>query len=110
MEEVYPCPLRPVVIHSSKGSAKAGIDPVTIGGPTHAARESLDKHTDPRSKQKGETGMPIAQDILANKSGDVAIIGEEATVMEAAKIMSDRRIGSLVVGRREKVVGIFTER
>ncbi len=54
--------------------------------------------------------MPIAQDILANKSGDVAIIGEEATVMEAAKIMSDRRIGSLVVGRREKVVGIFTER
>jgi len=30
--------------------------------------------------------------------------------MEAVKIMSDRRIGSLVVGRREKVVGIFTER
>ncbi len=29
--------------------------------------------------------------------------------MEAAKIMSDRRIGSLIVGRREKVVGIFTE-
>ena len=54
--------------------------------------------------------MPTAQDILAKKSGDVAIIGEEATVMEAAKIMSDRRIGSLVVGRREKVVGIFTER
>jgi CBS domain-containing protein len=40
----------------------------------------------------------------------VAIIGEEATVMEAAKIMSDRHIGSLVVGRPEKVVGIFTER
>ena len=54
--------------------------------------------------------MPTAQDIIANKSGDVAIIDEEATVMEAAKIMSDRRIGSLVVGRREKVVGIFTER
>ncbi len=54
--------------------------------------------------------MPTAQDILANKSGEVAIIEEEATVMEAAKIMSDRRIGSLVVGRREKVVGIFTER
>ena len=54
--------------------------------------------------------MPSAKDILANKSGEVAIIGEDATVMEAAKIMSDRRIGSLVVGRREKVVGIFTER
>jgi len=54
--------------------------------------------------------MPTAQDMLANKSGEVVIIEEEATVMEAAKIMSDRRIGSLVVGRREKVVGIFTER
>ncbi len=54
--------------------------------------------------------MPTAQDILARKSGEVAIIDQEATVMEAAKIMSDRRIGSLVVGRRETVVGIFTER
>ena len=54
--------------------------------------------------------MPTVQDILAKKADDVAIIEEEATVKEAAKIMSDRRIGSLVVGRREKVVGIFTER
>ena len=54
--------------------------------------------------------MPTVKDMLANKSGEVAIIGEDATVMEAAKIMSDRRIGSLVVARLEKVVGIFTER
>ncbi len=54
--------------------------------------------------------MPTARDILAKKRKNVAIIGEEDTVMEAAKIMSDRHIGSLVVGRREKVVGIFTER
>ena len=38
------------------------------------------------------------------------MIEQDATVMEAAKIMSDRRIGSLVVGRRDKIVGIFTER
>ena len=54
--------------------------------------------------------MPSAQDIIAKKTKDVAVIGEEATVMEAAKIMSDRRIGSLVVCRGEKLVGIFTER
>ncbi len=54
--------------------------------------------------------MPTAQDILAKRHRDVVIIGEEATVMEAAKIMSDQRIGSLVVGRAERVVGIFTER
>ena len=54
--------------------------------------------------------MPTAQDILAKKTGEVAMIDQDATVMEAAKIMSDRRIGSLVVGRRDKIVGIFTER
>ncbi len=54
--------------------------------------------------------MPTAQDILAKRHRDVLIIDEEATVMEAVKIMSDQRIGSLVVGRGEKVVGIFTER
>ncbi len=54
--------------------------------------------------------MPTVQDILSKKTGEVAIIAEEATVSAAAKIMSDRRIGSLVVIRGEKVVGIFTER
>ncbi len=53
--------------------------------------------------------MPTAQDLLDKKPKRVAIIAEEDTVMQAAKIMSDRRIGSLVVGRREKVVGIFTQ-
>ena len=54
--------------------------------------------------------MPTAQDILAKRQRDVLTIGEDATVMEAAKIMSDQRIGSLVVRRQEKIVGIFTER
>ncbi len=54
--------------------------------------------------------MPTAQDILTKKSTNVAIIDEEATVMKAAKIMSDRHIGSLVVGRLEKVLRILTER
>ncbi len=53
--------------------------------------------------------MPTAQDIIVNKP-NVAIIAEEATVMDAAQIMSDRHIGSLVVVRGDKVVGIFTER
>jgi CBS domain-containing protein len=54
--------------------------------------------------------MPTAQDVISQKPGDVAIIGEEGTVMEAAKVMSDRHIGALVVSRGEKVIGIFTER
>ena len=54
--------------------------------------------------------MPTAQNIFAKRRRDVIIIGEDATVVEAAKIMSDERIGSLVVGRREKLVRIFTKR
>ncbi len=54
--------------------------------------------------------MPTVQNILSKKGTQVANIGEESTVKEAAKIMSDRRIGALVVVQGEKVVGIFTER
>jgi CBS domain-containing protein len=54
--------------------------------------------------------MPTAQDILSRKTGDVASIAEDATVLDAAKMMNERRIGSLVVVRADKVVGIFSER
>lgn len=54
--------------------------------------------------------MPTAKDILDKKSPDVAVTGEDATVMEAATMMNELRIGALVVVREDKVVGIFTER
>jgi CBS domain-containing protein len=40
----------------------------------------------------------------------VATVPQEATVLEAAKLMNDRRIGAVVVTDGDKVVGIFTER
>lgn len=54
--------------------------------------------------------MPTAKDILEKRTQPVATITEDATVMEAAKIMSDRHIGSLVVIRDDRVIGIFSER
>ncbi len=54
--------------------------------------------------------MPTAQDILKTKPSAVTTVGEDATVMDAAKIMSDKRIGALVVMRGEQVIGIFSER
>ncbi|NOT00218.1 MAG: CBS domain-containing protein [Phycisphaerales bacterium] len=53
--------------------------------------------------------MPTVQDIL-KKQGEVAITNEDTMVIAAAKMMSERRIGALVVARGDKVVGIFTER
>jgi CBS domain-containing protein len=54
--------------------------------------------------------MPKVQDILSHKGGDVATIETDRSVVEAAQEMNRRRIGSLVVMKGQRVVGIFTER
>ena len=54
--------------------------------------------------------MSIVATILAKKGSDVASISESAFVLDAARIMRDRQIGSVVVLRDHTVVGIFTER
>jgi CBS domain-containing protein len=54
--------------------------------------------------------MVSVQKILDNKGHEVVSIDHEAKVVDAARLMNERRIGALVVTRGEKVVGIFTER
>jgi CBS domain-containing protein len=54
--------------------------------------------------------MATVRDILAKKGGYVAAVGRDHSVLDAAKEMNVRRVGSLVVIEGESVVGIFTER
>jgi CBS domain-containing protein len=54
--------------------------------------------------------MPKVQDILSHKGTDVATIEADRSVVDAAQEMNRRRIGSLVVLKGQRVVGIFTER
>lgn len=54
--------------------------------------------------------MTTIRDILMRKGTYVATVNPEATVLEAARIMNDEKIGALVVAQSEKMVGIFTER
>lgn len=54
--------------------------------------------------------MATVQDILSQKGRDVATIESDRTVLEAAHEMNRRRIGSLVVMKGTRVIGIFTER
>lgn len=55
--------------------------------------------------------MPTAGALLDRKGRDVATISPEHTVLEAAKVMNDLRIGSLVVlGRDGSIAGILSER
>jgi CBS domain-containing protein len=53
----------------------------------------------------------IVKSILSEKGADVVTIEPTANVADAARILSERRIGALVVtGAGERVVGIVSER
>jgi CBS domain-containing protein len=54
--------------------------------------------------------MPTVREILRRKGAHVVTIGPKATVLEAALLMNDHRIGSLVVIDDGGVVGMFSER
>jgi CBS domain-containing protein len=54
--------------------------------------------------------MPTVADILARKGAHVLTIGKEATVLQAALVMNEHKIGALVVIDDGRVVGMFTER
>jgi CBS domain-containing protein len=54
--------------------------------------------------------MSTVRDILAHKGSHVQSIGPDATVLDAALLMNDHKIGSLVVSDSGRLVGIITER
>ncbi len=54
--------------------------------------------------------MGTIRDILMRKGTYVATVTPDTTVLEAAKLMNDEKIGAVVVSQGEKMVGIFTER
>lgn len=51
-----------------------------------------------------------ARDILKEKSGHMVTVSTEATVYQAVKIMTQNRVGSIVVVDEGRIVGIWTER
>jgi len=54
--------------------------------------------------------MYLVDQFLRRKPGPVRTIAPEATVLDAAGVMNDHRIGALVVVKGEDPVGIITER
>ena len=54
--------------------------------------------------------MLTAKDMVAAKGGQVYSIDREASVLQAARLLSEKRVGAVVVTSGPKVVGIFTER
>ena len=54
--------------------------------------------------------MSSVQNILERKAAHVISVGCDASVLEAAQLMRDQRVGALVVTQGRNVIGIFTER
>ncbi len=54
--------------------------------------------------------MATAEQLIAIKGAAVASLPPTATVLEAAQLMNERHIGSVLVIDRNRLVGIFTER
>jgi CBS domain-containing protein len=54
--------------------------------------------------------MKSVRDVLSTKGHEVMNTRRDATVVDAARLMNQHRIGALVVTDGDKVVGIFTER
>jgi CBS domain-containing protein len=54
--------------------------------------------------------MATVRDILAKKGPKVWSIGGEATVLDAARFMTEHKIGAVLVLDGEHIVGMFSER
>lgn len=54
--------------------------------------------------------MNKVSQILKSKGNQVVTVNGDVTVLDALKIMSDERVGSVIVMDEGKIAGIFTER
>ena len=54
--------------------------------------------------------MATAEQFISLKGSTVASLGPGATVLEAALLMNERGIGSVMVIDKDRLAGIFTER
>lgn len=54
--------------------------------------------------------MSTVREILATKGDTIVSVGPDATVLNAAIVMNEHRIGSVVVMDQGRIVGMFTER
>ncbi len=54
--------------------------------------------------------MATVRELLARKGGDVLMVDPATSVLEAARLMNDRGVGSVLVMKDGELAGIFTER
>src|SRR6516164_7071596 len=66
----------------------------------------------PAHQLSGREGQPMTtvMALLAVKGSHVLTIGKDATVLDAALLMNEHKVGALVVTTGDDIAGMFTER
>ena len=54
--------------------------------------------------------VKTAEQILQEKGGELYSVGEDATILEALRLMVEHKVGSTLVAEGNGLVGIYTER
>lgn len=54
--------------------------------------------------------MKQAKNILDSKGSDIWAVNPESTVLDAIRVMADKRIGALLVMKGDSLAGVFSER
>jgi CBS domain-containing protein len=54
--------------------------------------------------------MSLVRDLLAEKGNEVWGVPPEASVLDALRLMAERRVGALLVLEGDKLAGLFSER
>ena len=54
--------------------------------------------------------VKTAEQILQEKGGELYSVGEDATILEALRLMVENKVGSILVAEGSRLVGIYTER
>jgi signal-transduction protein with cAMP-binding, CBS, and nucleotidyltransferase domain len=54
--------------------------------------------------------MKTAEDILKEKNREMICISPDRTILEAVHLMTDNKIGAILVKKEGKILGIWTER
>ena len=54
--------------------------------------------------------VKTAEQILQEKGGEIYSVEEDATILEALRLMVEKKVGSTLVAQGRRLVGIYTER
>jgi CBS domain-containing protein len=54
--------------------------------------------------------MKLVRDLLADKGSEVWGVAPDSSVLDALRVMAERRVGALLVLEGETLVGLFSER